>query len=91
MSKSRGLRKHRTQAQWSDVVRRLATSDESLREFCRQEGVSPSSVQRWRTRLGGAPAGEFVELSPPAAAGVAPSGWMIELTLPNGASLRLRG
>lgn len=91
MPKSRGLRKHRTQAQWSDVVRRLASSDASLREFCRQEGVSPSSVQRWRARLGEVSSGEFVELSPPTAARVPPSGWMIEVTLPNGASLRLRG
>lgn len=84
-------RRRRTEAQRRVLVERFTSSGVTLREFCRREGVSLSSLQRWRALADDSSrAAEFVELvaQPPAGS---PSGWVVELTLPNGVSLRLRG
>lgn len=36
---------------WREVLDRFATSNESMREFCRREGLSSESFRRWRIRL----------------------------------------
>jgi len=92
MPASRGLRKRRTQEQWSEIFRRFAASGLGKREFCRREGVPLSSLQRWRARVGAAPASlGFVEVAAAPAAPSVQEGWTVELTLPGGVSLRVRG
>jgi hypothetical protein len=92
MPSSRGLRVRRSEAQWSAILRRFATSPLSSREFCRQEGLALSSLQRWRSLLGESQSsGEFVDLTPAAARSASAPDWTVELTLPGGVSLRLRG
>lgn len=62
----------------------------SIREFCAAEGVSLSSFQRWRVRLGSVAAAEFTELVP-SVISQASEDWTLEIALPNGACLRYRG
>jgi len=72
------------------VLREHADSGLSVTAFCRQQGIAPSLVYRWRQRLRVAPATSpqdpFVELHPvpdrPSGSGVAvvtDSGWRLEL------------
>ncbi len=79
----------RTEAEWSAIVQRLRASGLSLPAFCRREGVSLSSLQRWRRRLEVAGSSDFVELEP--AASTAAATWELEIALPNGVELRFRG
>lgn len=84
-------RRRHTAAQRRVLLERFTSSGLTLREFCRREGLSLSSLQRWRALAGDSPrAAAFVELVPRPPAG-SPSDWLVELTLPNGVSLRLRG
>jgi hypothetical protein len=84
-------RKRRTEAQWSEILQRFESSRVGPREFCRREGLSLSSLQRWRGRTDRAPAAEFVELVPATPPGTPAANWALELSLPNGMCLRLRG
>jgi len=92
MPRVRGKRrKRRTEAEWSEILRRLESSGLSPRSFCRREGLALSSLQRWRRQIDATPAGQFVEVVPSMSPESAPSGWTLELALPNGTCLRLRG
>jgi Transposase len=92
MARSRAVRTRRTQAQWNGILRRFATSGLSSREYCRREGVSLSSLQRWRARLAAPSAASgFVELTASSSAPGVEEKWTVELTFPSGVSLRLRG
>lgn len=84
--------RRRTKAQWAEVFRRFQSSGLSRRVFCQREGLALSSFQRWRSLIG-APEeqGEFVELIPSSNADATAAGWTLDLSLPNGASIRLRG
>jgi len=84
-------RTRRTETEWVGILKRFQSSDLTVREFCRREGVSLSSFQRWRSRLRTAAAAEFVELVPAATSGAPEPGWSLEIALPNGAQLRFRG
>jgi hypothetical protein len=91
MHSKRGRRQRRSEAQWAEILRGFASSGQGPHEFCRRAGLSLSSFQRWRQRLGPV-AAEFVELVPtvqPAASLAA--GWSFEVALPNGVQLRFRG
>lgn len=89
MPTSHRRRKRRTKAQWTEILQRFESSRLGSREFCRREGLSLSSLQRWRGRIRSA--GGFVELVPTTAPGTHPTSWALELSFPNGVCLRLRG
>lgn len=92
MPRDRRHRRRRTEAEWTEILRRFKGSGLGRREFCRREGLALSSFQRWRDRARRAPApGAFVELVPSPTPTPARSGWELELSLPNGVGLRLRG
>lgn len=84
--------RRRTKAEWRAVFRRFQSSGLSRRDFCQREGLALSSFQRWRSLTAEREVeGEFVELRPSTTPAVSPAGWTLELSLPNGASIRLRG
>ena len=91
MPKSRSHRTRRTKSQWTEILRRFASSQLGSREFCRREGLALSSFQRWHRRLGSVAAAEFVELVPTSSASVPSSSWSLDVSLPNGVSLRFQG
>jgi len=91
MSKSRSNRTRRTQAQWTEILSQFESSGLGPQEFCRREGLAPSSFQRWRRELGSAAAAEFVELVPTSSSSVPPASWSLDVSLPNGVSLRFQG
>jgi transposase-like protein len=83
----RGVR--RDEKQWVEILRRFEGSGLGITAFCEREGLSLSSLQRWRKQLGSKVGARFVELVP---ATPAPSTeWTVEFTFPNGVSVRLRG
>lgn len=86
-------RKQRSVAEWREILSRYAASGGSQAEFCRAEGLSRSTLDIWRRKLGSKAsakkaAREFVELSPVAEPGI--GGWIVELELPDGRLARLR-
>lgn len=91
MSISKPSRKRRSHSEQAAIVRRFSESGLSIREFCRRESVSLSSLQRWRSRVAADDASEFVELVPTAAKQSPPSDWSLEVALPGGIQLRFRG
>ncbi len=91
MPKTRNNRPRRTKAQWMEILRRLESSGLDSREFCRREGLAPSSLQRWRRALGPVAVAKFVELAPTSSPKAPPSSWSLDVSLPNGVSLRFQG
>ncbi len=91
MPKTRSKRTRRTRAQWTEVLREFESSGVGSREFCRREGLPPSSFQRWRSRLGSVAAAEFVELVPTPSPSAPLSSWSLDVSLPNGVGLRFQG
>ena len=90
MGRGRGVR--RGEKEWVKIVRRFESSGLAGAAFCQSEGVSLSSLQRWRQSLACRSTAPFVELVPPTSATpTRSSGWSLELTLPNGASIRFQG
>ncbi len=90
MARSSQRRSRRDAKQWSEILKRFEASGHGARSFCHQEGVSPSSLQRWRKRLGQGAAGRFVELVPESPITPSPREWTFELELPHGIVLRMR-
>ena len=87
----RVFRRRRTESEQTQILRRFAASGLSCREFCRQEGLSLSSLQRWRARAGDAPEARFVELLPSESTRSEATGsWTLELELPGDVRLRIR-
>lgn len=89
MRASSSIRKsHRNQEQWRVLLSRFERSGLSVDAFCREEGLSASSLNRWRRKLLAEDvAGDFIALAP----AVQDQGsWTLELELPGGARLRLR-
>ena len=84
-------RTHRTEAQWTQILGRFASSELTAREFCRRERLSLSSFQRWHRQLGSVTAAEFVELVPTSTPSVPSSNWSLDVSLPNDVSLRFQG
>ena len=50
-----GKRRRLGEQGWREVLRRFEAEGATVGEFCRREGVSQSSLQRWRARLASAP------------------------------------
>lgn len=44
-------RRHLGEAKWRELVGRFDASDETVDAFCKREGVTKSSFQRWRARV----------------------------------------
>ena len=82
---------HRSEAEWRRLMSDFESWDGTQVSFCEARGVSLTSFQNWRRRLGlvgrrgvGRPDG-FVELA------VSPDpGWEVELSLGDGVVLRVR-
>lgn len=55
------MRMYRSESEWEALLEECATSGKSRKEFCRERGVSESSIYR-RMRKGNKHEGEFVEL-----------------------------
>ena len=92
MPTSRRPRQRRTEVQWRGILRRFELSGLAAREFCRREGLSLSSLQRWRARdQPVAREARFVELTPSVPARPLAEGWALEMELPNGMSVRVKG
>jgi transposase-like protein len=98
-------RVRRSAAQWRTLVAAFEQSGVSRRAFCARHGVSVSTFDWWRKRLGTEPRclpvaradgnALFVELSAPLVAGAsdatrAAPAWDLELELGAGMVLRLR-
>ena len=49
MGQQRG-RQHLGEVAWRELLRRFDMGDESVDAFCRREGVSKSTFNRWRSR-----------------------------------------
>lgn len=85
-------RQRRTRAQWRDILRRFDRSGLGPRAFCRHEGLSLSSLQRWRSQEGTSPRrSKFIELTSPRPARRSTTAWALEIELPSGVCVRLRG
>lgn len=70
-------------AQWQRHLRRARSSGLSLREYCRQNELSPQRLYYWRRRLSlAAPAGAGAFVAVSAAAGPTPA--LLRVTLPGG-------
>jgi hypothetical protein len=93
---TREPRVRRSRAQWRGLLERFAASGQSREEFCREQGLTLSSFDRWRRALGRTAGGGrtvpgsplFLEVTPQAS-GTAGS-WDVELELGSGVVLRLR-
>jgi transposase-like protein len=44
-------KRHLGEQGWAEVLGRFAGSGHKVSEFCKREGVSPSSFYQWRSRL----------------------------------------
>jgi len=92
-------RVRRSEQEWSEVFTRFEQSEQTIEQFCAQQGLALSTFNRWRHKLRtqchkaiqGSPEAVFVELTtsdaPPP---VVPPSWDVELQLGNGMFLRLR-
>ena len=93
---TRGRRVRRSREEWHALLERFERSGQRREEFCREQGLTRSSFDRWRRALGRTGSGRgavsdsalFVELMAQESASVA--GWDVELALGDGMVLRLR-
>lgn len=76
----------RTQRDWEALVLRQKDSGLSQASYCRREGVSLTSFEKWKQRLLSEPG--FVDVTPSADH---PNAWELEVSLPSGVVLRFRG
>ena len=78
-------RKRRSESEWSEIISRFEGSGQSLRAFCRREGLAVNSLKRWQRRVA-ADATPFVELTQPSSE--ARSVWSCTVRLPDGTELQ---
>jgi hypothetical protein len=85
-----GVRKHRSEQEWRELVREQADSGLSVLAWCHKRRVCQSAFYRWRARCGQARAGQAkasfvsVQVLPEEASG-------IEIVLGSGRRIRLTG
>jgi hypothetical protein len=84
----------RTATEWRQILDRFSRSGLSVAAFCERESIVPTSLHRWREKLGKdtkaiAPSREFVDVLPRGEA--FPAFWSVEIELPDGKILRVRG
>lgn len=84
----RGAR--RSSEEWRALVEESRASALPRAAFCRERGISTTSLYRWEQRFAEDGKPSFIELhastEPPSLAR-----WSVELSLPNGAVLRIEG
>ena len=87
---SRGTGRSRRSAEdWQALISRQEGSGLSRVAFCRREGVTTQTFDKWKRRLlARRPAAEFVDVTPKP---ISSAGWDVEVALPNGVVLRFRG
>ena len=91
-----GKRRRLGEQGWREVLRRFDAEGSTVGEFCRREGVSQSSLQRWRARLASAPNGDEAgerkksHEPPPAAGGFVDLGALAAADVSVGARLELK-
>lgn len=89
MSAKRNGRVQRSESAWQAILGRFDRSGQSQALFCKEAGISPSTFQVWRQKLGRRSlATEFVDVRP-----LPPSSlrWTIEITFPDGTTARVQG
>jgi putative transposase len=97
-------RRHLGELAWRELLQRFDACGLSAMEFCKREGVTKSSFQRWRLRLASMSSGDaggqrnepreaspadFVDLGALATAGVGAGRLDLKLDLGGGLSLHL--
>lgn len=82
-------RPRRSALEWSELIERFRSSDESESSFCRRENVSRTSFSNWKRRIGrtSSKQGSFVELAAPSVSSSLASG-EFEIILPGNVVLR---
>jgi len=89
MSESPKRRRRRGRDEWRQLLEQQARSGQTQRTFCAAHGISVTSLQNWKRRLGAGSTPEaLLELG--TLSGSEPSGWDIEFDLGDGVCLRLR-
>lgn len=84
-------RVRRTEAEWRALITKQERSGLSAAAFCREERLHSSNFLKWQRRLSPSPSqADFVTLVAPSSRSDTAAGWSVEVTLPNGATLRLR-
>jgi hypothetical protein len=97
-----GRRRHLGEAKWRELLSRFDAGSETVEVFCKREGVTKSSFQRWRSLIAaGAPIGKAAQQTqqPMQQAGFVDLGMLslpsastarVELTLDLGGGVTLR-
>ncbi len=88
MQSKRRVRVRRSPEEWARVLKQFESSGVSQIAFCRAEGISQNSLQKWRRRLGSSAGGGFIELIPATKPEHHAPSWQIEVQLPAGVSIR---
>jgi lambda repressor-like predicted transcriptional regulator len=82
-------RVRRSESDWRAIIEQLDRSGKTREAFCRETGISPSTLALWqrRVRVASLPA-QFIDVTPVAR----PSApWSIEIAFPDGTTARVRG
>jgi len=81
----------RSVKEWEELIGRQEASGLTEEEFCRREGVTRASLQRWKSRLRYRDRGrsELIDLTEVVEG--EGSRWLVELRFPSGVALRIRG
>jgi hypothetical protein len=97
-----GRRRHLGEAKWRELLSRFDAGSDTVEVFCKREGVTKSSFQRWRSLISaGAPVGKAAQRTqqPMQPAGFVDLGMLslpptstarVELTLDLGCGMTLR-
>lgn len=84
--------KRHSRSERAAILRRFEESGLTIREFCSRNGLSPSSLQRWRAQAASNPRKDFVELvGPDTEDRPTSTAWKLDVTLPDGIRLQFRG
>lgn len=88
MQSKRRVRVRRSPEEWARVLKQFESSGVSQVAFCRAEGISQNSLQKWRRRLRSRAGGGFIELTSATTPEHHAPSWQIEVQLPAGVSIR---
>ena len=84
----------RSESEWRAIFKRWEQSGQSRIAYCKQEGISKASFDKWKRRLSkqsDSPPSSFIEIPVPSndrASGVTGSGGEFEIVFPGGVVLR---
>ena len=89
MQGDRVVRPRLSPKEWSKIVARYRESGKTQADFCRDEGLSLTTLQKRLYRSRPKPRSAFADVTPTAASDSSASRWQIEVQLPAGVSIRL--